>query len=92
MQENNHILLARMQVIMLAFIHGFQHIVVVCLPPLFSLIQAEFGLTYGQLGMLQSASRLSGGVLQIPAGIMADRFGKKRFCSTDLWLWYLVCF
>jgi FSR family fosmidomycin resistance protein-like MFS transporter len=87
--EANGKLLKRIQVILLALIHGFQHIVVVSLPPLFPLIQGDFGLTYSQLGMLQSASRLSGGILQIPAGVIADRYGKKRILLYGFFL--MVC-
>ena len=66
------------RVIGLAFTHLYQHIIMASLPPILTLIQADFGASYAQMGLLLSASRFSGGVLQLPSGMAADRFGKKK--------------
>ncbi len=66
------------RVIALALIHGYQHIILSSIAPILPLIQAEFSLSYSQLGLLTSMPRLSGGILQLPAGMLADRLGKVR--------------
>ena len=48
------------------------------LTPVMKDIQAEFGLTATQLGLLSSAFFLSYAVLQVPAGILGDRIGRKK--------------
>lgn len=62
----------------LAATHFYQHIILVSLPPILTLIQADFGVSYTQMGVLLSVGRFSGGLLQLPAGMAADRLGKKR--------------
>ena len=49
-------------------------------PPLIS----EIGLTAGDLGFLTSASFLAFAAIQIPLGILLDRFGPRRVQSTLL--------
>ncbi len=41
------------------------------------LIRAELGLTFSQAGMLAAAATLSYALLQIPAGLIADRYSPK---------------
>jgi FSR family fosmidomycin resistance protein-like MFS transporter len=60
------------------FIHdGFSDIVYVLLP----IWSAEFGLSFAQVGLLKTA--YSGGMagFQIPAGILAERWGEARFLA-----------
>ncbi len=66
----------------LAFTHFFQHITMSTLAPVLTLIQKEFFLSYSQLGLLVSLPNLSGGLLQLPAGILSDRVGKVRILLT----------
>ncbi|VFS61071.1 putative 3-hydroxyphenylpropionic transporter MhpT [Leminorella grimontii] len=42
------------------------------------LIQAEFGLSKGNLGLISSLFFLTYTVLQIPAGIYGDKIGRKK--------------
>lgn len=70
----------------LAFTHFYQHIIMASLPPILTLIQSDFGASYAQMGFLLSASRFSGGVLQLPAGMAADRWGKKLVLLTGFGL------
>lgn len=74
--ESQH-LLGWPRVMGLAFTHFYQHLVMTSLAPILTLIQADFGVGYTQMGFLLSAARFSGGVLQLPAGMAADRLGKK---------------
>ncbi len=48
------------------------------LNPVMKDIQSEFGLSGTQLGLISSAFFLSYAVLQIPAGILGDRIGRKK--------------
>ena len=60
------------------FVHdGFSDILYVLLP----LWAAEFGLSFAQVGMIRTA--YSGGMsaFQIPAGLLAERFGERRLLA-----------
>jgi len=46
-------------------------------PPILSLVKAEFNLSYAQGGLLMSLFALPGVVISIPAGMLADRYGQK---------------
>jgi predicted MFS family arabinose efflux permease len=46
-------------------------------PPILSLVMAEFKLSYAQGGLLMSLFALPGIVISIPAGMLADRYGQK---------------
>jgi predicted MFS family arabinose efflux permease len=46
-------------------------------PPILSLIMAEFKLSYAQGGLLMSLFALPGIVISLPAGMLADRYGQK---------------
>jgi predicted MFS family arabinose efflux permease len=46
-------------------------------PPILSLIMAEFKLSYTQGGLLMSLFALPGVVISIPVGMLADRYGQK---------------
>jgi len=48
------------------------------LNPVMKEIQNEFGLTGTQLGLISSMFFLSYAILQIPAGILGDRIGRKK--------------
>jgi predicted MFS family arabinose efflux permease len=53
-------------------------------PPILSLVMAEFKLTYAQGGLLMSLFALPGIAISIPAGILADRYGQKTIA--------IICF
>jgi len=46
-------------------------------PPLLSLVMAEFKLSYAQGGLLMSLFAVPGILISIPAGMLADRYGQK---------------
>ncbi|MGC4076907.1 MAG: MFS transporter [Rubrivivax sp.] len=48
------------------------------LNPVMKDIQTEFGLSATQLGLVSSSFFLSYAVLQIPAGVLGDRIGRKK--------------
>ncbi len=48
------------------------------LTPVMKDIQSEFGLTATQLGLISSSFFLSYAVLQVPAGMLGDRIGRKK--------------
>jgi CP family cyanate transporter-like MFS transporter len=51
-------------------------------PPILSLIMAEFQLTYAQGGLLMSLFALPGIAISIPAGMLTDRYGQKTIGIT----------
>jgi MFS family permease len=57
--------------------HGFVHIYMMVLPPLYPVLSRELGLTYTELGLLFSGMGLSLGISQIILGPLSDRFGRK---------------
>ncbi len=50
-------------------------------------LQKEFGLSAGQLGLLFSAFFWSYSLLQVPGGMVLDRFGVKRVGRWGAFLW-----
>jgi len=48
------------------------------LSPLLPVVQAEWGLSKAQLGLLNSAFFLMYTLMQIPTGVLADRIGRRR--------------
>lgn len=57
--------------------HFLSHFYNIAFPPLFPLLRAEFALNNTQLGLLVTAVAL-GSFLQLPMGVLVDRFGAKR--------------
>jgi MFS transporter, FSR family, fosmidomycin resistance protein len=59
--------------------HFLSHFYTLCLPPLFLAWQAEFGVSFAELGL--SVALMSGmsGLLQTPVGFLVDRYGARRF-------------
>jgi len=62
--------------------HAAQHVLSMALPTLLIFIRPDLGLTYTQAGILAAASSMTGGIMQLPAGLLADRFGSKRVLVT----------
>ena len=58
--------------------HLFSHLYQLVLPPLFPLIRAEFGVSYAKLGLLIGIFYAVSGVMQTPAGFLADRIGARK--------------
>ncbi len=54
------------------------------LPVLYPFIQAEFGLTRAQVGIITSSYAAAFGVAVLPAGMLADYFGVKRLVTISL--------
>ncbi|MDP2873640.1 MAG: MFS transporter [Bacillota bacterium] len=48
------------------------------LSPLLPVIQEQWGLSKAQLGLLNSAFFLMYTLMQVPTGVLADRFGRRR--------------
>lgn len=57
--------------------HTMSHFYLLTLPPLFALLQAEFGVSYAELGLLVSVMNVASGFSQLPAGMLVDRFGAR---------------
>src|SRR5258708_4806537 len=57
------------------FAHGLTF---TAIPLLLPLIRPDFGISFTDAGMLTAAATLSYALGQIPAGLLADRFGPRR--------------
>ena len=54
------------------------------LPPLFILMQTDYGVSFAALGLVISFINASGAIAQLPIGFLVDRFGAKRILITGL--------
>lgn len=59
------------------------------LSPLMPQIEVEFGLSKSQLGLISSLFFLAYTVLQVPAGLLGDRLGRKRILVSGFMLFTL---
>ena len=57
--------------------HGFSHFYMLILPPLFTLIRADLGVSWTDLGLLLAVFSVATGAAQLPAGILVDRIGGR---------------
>lgn len=57
--------------------HGFSHLYMLILPPLFPLIQQDLAVSWTELGLLFAVLSIATGVAQLPAGILVDRIGAR---------------
>ncbi len=62
---------------LIAIGHGFSHFYMLILPPLFTLIRADLGVSWTDLGVLIAVSAVATGIAQLPAGILVDRIGAR---------------
>jgi MFS family permease len=58
--------------------HGINEFYSIVLPPVIPLLVADFDITYAQAGLLLTVFFVMYSVFQLPAGLVADRVGKKR--------------
>jgi predicted MFS family arabinose efflux permease len=59
--------------------HFLSHFYQLCLPPIFLAWQAEFGVSFAELGMSMALMSAAAGLLQIPVGFLVDRYGARPF-------------
>ena len=59
--------------------HFLSHFYMLCLPPLFLVWQAEFEVSYAQLGLAVALMSAVTAALQTPVGFLVDRFGARPF-------------
>ncbi len=64
--------------------HFLAHFYVIVLPPLFPLLQSEFGVPYSALGLLLTVSSVTTGLVQVPVGFLVDRFGPRLLLMMGL--------
>ena len=59
-------------------VHSTSHLFQYCLPPMFPLLQAEFGISFAALGSVVAAFFLASGIGQTFVGVAVDRWGGRR--------------
>lgn len=74
--------------------HFMSHYYAMMLPPLFPLLHNDLGVSYTLLGLLLSLKALASGSLQLPLGILVDKYGARVLLlggfSTILVAFFLV--
>jgi MFS family permease len=64
--------------------HSTSHIFQYCLPPMFPLLQAEFGMGFATLGSVVAAFFLASGIGQTFVGVAVDRWGGRRVLAAGM--------
>ncbi len=64
--------------------HALSHFYVLALAALFPILKGEFGVGYLELGLLIALFNIVTGVLQLPAGILVDRYGARLLLCAGL--------
>lgn len=59
--------------------HFLSHFYVLCLPPMFLVWQAEFDVSYAQLGLTVALMSATTAILQTPVGFLVDKHGARPF-------------
>jgi FSR family fosmidomycin resistance protein-like MFS transporter len=62
---------------LISLAHFLSHFYMVCLVPLYPLIQPEIGISWSGIGMAVAAFAIGTGVLQTPCGFLVDRYGGR---------------
>jgi len=65
------------QVWLISVAHAVNEFYSVALPPILPLLVNEFAISYGEAGALLTIFFVTYSVFQLPAGILADRFGQR---------------
>ena len=64
--------------------HALSHFYVLALPPLFPLLNKDFGVSFAALGLLVSLFNLVTALFQVPAGMLVGRFGARWLLAAGL--------
>lgn len=64
--------------------HGAHEFFSIVIPPVIPLVVADLGMTYAEAGLLLSAFFVMFSLFQLPAGMLADRLGKRRLLLLGL--------
>lgn len=59
--------------------HFLSHFYMLCLPPLFLVWRAEFGVSFAMLGLAVALMSATTAALQTPVGFLVDRYGARPF-------------
>src|SRR5690348_3971379 len=70
----------------ISFAHFFSHFFQFALPQLFPFIQAEYGVSFAELGLLVTVFYACSGLAQTAAGFLVDRIGPPRVLAGGLGL------
>ena len=66
--------------------HGVNEFFSIALPPILPFLVADLDITYAQAGLLLTVFFVMYSIFQLPAGMLADRIGKKRLLVGGLFI------
>jgi MFS family permease len=64
--------------------HFMSHFYSMSIPPLMPFLHDDLNISYTLIGLMLSAKSMTSGLLQLPAGMMVDRYGAKVILSVGL--------
>ncbi len=62
---------------LIALAHGFSHLYMLALPPLFPVIREELGVGFAELGLAVTVYALATGFVQTPMGFLCEKIGAR---------------
>lgn len=71
---------------LIGFAHFLSHFYMLSLVPLFLLVQAEFDVSFVELGLIITLYNVATAVLQTPMGVLVDRLGARRILIAGLFV------
>lgn len=71
---------------LISLAHFLSHFYMICLAPLYPLMQPELGITWSGIGISIAAFAICTGVLQTPCGFLVDRVGGRVVLICGLFL------
>ena len=76
----------RLAVLLVGSAHGVSHFYMLMLAPVFTLIKAQWGISFVQLGVVIAAWNVVSVVAQTPTGFLVDRIGSRKLLVAALLL------
>ncbi|MFB6310125.1 MAG: MFS transporter [Salinirussus sp.] len=64
--------------------HGVNEFYSVAIPPILPLVVADFGISYGEAGVLLTVFFVTYSMFQLPAGMLADRVGQRWLLAVGM--------
>ncbi len=71
---------------LIGFAHFLSHFYMLCLPPLFVVLNEDLGISFVELGVILTVYNAATAILQTPMGLLVDRVGARRVLICGLFV------